>query len=303
MLIDCYEAFFIDLDGVVHVGDKAVPGAAETIDRLRRAGKTIRFLTNNSRSTRPELVDRLSGWGINADIEELITAAWITAQYLHEVGMGGVYVVGSEGLKTELCHAGMTIVDDPGTDPVDAVVVGLDVDLTYERLTKAVRALDGDTRLVAANVDTVLPTEDGITPGTGAIVSSIRAVVNIDPTVIGKPRTEMFDRAKEGVDPDAEILMLGDTPRSDVEGAHRAGIDAALVADPPPSSLEERRTPEAVIPDLGALFDPARTIGARESTDIQCADDQGDPNTKRTAVDERYDVVPDDSRGEERPSE
>ncbi len=37
-----------DLDGVVWLGERPIPGAAEAIGRLRDAGEEVVFVTNNS---------------------------------------------------------------------------------------------------------------------------------------------------------------------------------------------------------------------------------------------------------------
>ena len=144
--------------------------------------------------------------------------------------------------------------DESEAELANAVTVGLDFDIDYGRLTNGVRALDNGADLIAANEDTVLPTETGIAPGTGAIVSALRAVIDSQPTIIGKPRQELFEIARADLDSGSRILMIGDSPESDIEGAHRAGIDAALVADSNPSSLPEIQTPEIVIQSLEELF-------------------------------------------------
>lgn len=255
MIVNEYDVFFVDLDGVVHVGDRVVSTVPTVLERLREAGKTIRFLTNNSRSTKEELVDQLNRWGIEAEMDELITAGWATARHLAEKEADSTYVLGSDGLKEEISKKGVLVTDESEAELADAVTVGLDFDVDYDRLTNGVRALDNGADLIAANEDTVLPTETGIAPGTGAIVSALRAVTDSQPTVIGKPRQELFDIARADLDPDSRILVIGDSPDSDIEGAHRAGIDAALVTDSNPSSLSDVQTPEIVIQNLEELFD------------------------------------------------
>ena len=48
-------AWALDLDGVVWLGDRAVPGAAEAVARLQKAGEQVLFVTNNSGRTVAEV--------------------------------------------------------------------------------------------------------------------------------------------------------------------------------------------------------------------------------------------------------
>ena len=45
---DRYDAFLLDLDGVLYRGDEPVEGAPGTVEYLREHGKRLAFVTNNS---------------------------------------------------------------------------------------------------------------------------------------------------------------------------------------------------------------------------------------------------------------
>ncbi len=49
-----------DLAGVVHVGDELCPGAAEALNRVRKAGLAVRFVTNTTRKTRRRRNSRMN---------------------------------------------------------------------------------------------------------------------------------------------------------------------------------------------------------------------------------------------------
>ncbi|HEX6954441.1 MAG TPA: haloacid dehalogenase, partial [Agromyces sp.] len=61
----------LDLDGVVYVGDEALPGAAETIEWLTREGIPYVFLTNTTSRPRSAIVAKLARLGIDADADRL----------------------------------------------------------------------------------------------------------------------------------------------------------------------------------------------------------------------------------------
>ena len=53
----------LDVDGVLHVSGEAIPGAQDAVGRLRAAGHTLRFVTNNSTRPRAQLTAELAGLG------------------------------------------------------------------------------------------------------------------------------------------------------------------------------------------------------------------------------------------------
>ena len=225
MLVDQYDAFLVDMDGVVHVGESAVPGSIEAIRELRDRGKTVRFVTNNSRASREVLVEDLQRFGIEADLEDVVSAAWATAEYLAEQGVEAASVVGGEQLAEMVREHGITVRDQD----VDAVVVGHDVTVGYDDIKRATRLIyDENAALVAANADGWFPTDDGIAPGTGATVAAIEAATGAEAIVVGKPEPELFEIALEGLSTDRTV-MIGDNPHSDLVGADAAGIDAILM--------------------------------------------------------------------------
>lgn len=225
MLADRYDAFLFDLDGVVVVGDRPVTGAVETLERLRDRGAQVRFVTNNSRSTRESVSDHLESLGVEAAVEETFTAASATAAHLADAGASSVYVLGSDGFAEEMRRHGVR----PTEADADAVAVGLARTATYDDLATATRLVRNGASFVAANADGAYPTEEGIAPGTGALVAALRAATGRDATVVGKPEPELFERALSGVE--GRVAMVGDSRGSDVAGARRVGIDAVLVTE------------------------------------------------------------------------
>uniref|UniRef100_A0A8C5U799 Uncharacterized protein n=1 Tax=Malurus cyaneus samueli TaxID=2593467 RepID=A0A8C5U799_9PASS len=57
------QGLLFDCDGVLWAGERAVPGAPELLERLRRSGKAALFVSNNSRRSVAELERRFSRLG------------------------------------------------------------------------------------------------------------------------------------------------------------------------------------------------------------------------------------------------
>ncbi len=254
-IADRFEAFLFDLDGVVvYLGNEPLPGAKESLARLRAAGKQVRFLTNNPRPTRKRVAQKLVGLGVQAYPEEVVTSGRATALYLRENELGSAYVVGSRGLASEIEEVGIEVVDQ---GPCEAVVVGADEHVSYAHIRQAARWIFDGARFVATNADGSFPSPRGPLPGTGAIVEAVRATTEREPVVVGKPFPAMFEMAFKTVNAGRDrMVMVGDSPETDIEGARRAGIASVLVAGGGANSpaAEGSREADAIVENLTELF-------------------------------------------------
>ncbi len=233
MLIDLYDAFLLDLDGVLYRGDEPIPRAADTIRAVREAGRSIAFVTNNSSATPKAVVDRLARVGVKASPAEVETSALSTAALLAGRGARSAFVVGEEGVRSALRDAGIEVVENgghgTGAPVVDVVVVGFDRSADYERLKIASLAVDAGASLVATNPDGSYPAPDGARwPGAGALMAAIEAATGIRAEVVGKPNPPIFEAALARAG-GGRALVVGDRLDTDIEGAAALGWDSLLV--------------------------------------------------------------------------
>lgn len=230
----------LDLDGVVWLAGNPIEGSPEAVTRLRQAGVSVVFVTNNSSITLVDYVGRLQRAGIELDPAELATSAQAAATLVHPGER--VSVIGGPGLMEAVGSTGAQLVG-PEANP-DAVVVGRTVDLDFGRLSSACTAIRGGARFVAANNDATFPTPAGLEPGAGALIAFLEVASGRRAEVAGKPNLAMANlvRERHGV-PD---LVVGDSPRTDGGFAEALGAPFALVLsgvtsetdlpiDPPPS--------------------------------------------------------------------
>jgi 4-nitrophenyl phosphatase len=239
----------LDLDGVVWLADRPIPGSAEAVGRLRSAGEAVVFVTNMSYRRRRDVAAKLAAMGIDPG-DDVLTSAMAAATL---VAPGErVLVVGGPGLVEEVEARGATVVR---AGDADAVLVGYDPAFDYSAMTAAATAVRRGARLLASNDDATYPTPDGPVPGGGAILASIERACGCRAVVAGKPHEPMRDlvRARVG----ARGIVVGDRPETDGAFARALGFAFALVlsgvtrpGDPPGEPV-----PDLVGADLAAVVD------------------------------------------------
>lgn len=220
------KTFVFDLDGVVYVDHAGVPGAGETLTALDQAGHQVLFATNNSSRAVGTVVENI--WkrtGYRAAVDDVITSGLAAAELLSD-GAETCYVFGSEELEQTMIAEGIEVTRDHTL--ATAVVVGLDRDLSYQRLTSAVLAVRRGARLIATNDDATYPAEEGQYPGCGALVAAVERAAGVDAVVCGKPHPPMRKLIERKVE-HPEVWMVGDRAETDLALADRAGWGKILV--------------------------------------------------------------------------
>jgi HAD superfamily hydrolase (TIGR01450 family) len=214
-----------DLDGVLWLADHPISGSAEAVNRLRKGGVRVVFFTNNSFVTKIDQIAKFKRNGIDVRDADLLGSAQAAAQ-LVEPGER-VFVLGGEGIEEAIAERGVESVCGADPTSIDAVLVGLDLQLNFSRLTEAVRAVAAGARLIGTNDDATYPTPDGPLPGGGSILAAVAFASGATPIVAGKPyptAASLVHRTVGAVD-----LMVGDRPETDGAFAVVLGAPFALV--------------------------------------------------------------------------
>lgn len=228
-LQDVHDVLLLDLDGVVYVGDGAVPRAAEALAAARRAGVRLAFVTNNASRTADSVAEHLTRIGVGATANDVITSAQAAATVLagRLPGSARVLVIGGQGLRSALSDVGLVAVDSADDDPV-AVVQGFAPEVGWTMLLEACVAVRAGLPWVATNLDLSIPTPRGTAPGNGALVEVVRRTTGVDPEVTGKPRRPIMDDAVRRTGA-TRALVVGDRLDTDIAGAVSAGLPSMLV--------------------------------------------------------------------------
>ena len=224
--LKAYEAFFVDVDGVLVHDSQPIEGAADALCTLQDVGHVL-ILTNNSTRSRDQHAEHLCSLGFNIQPSDVVCSSFVVAETLrNEVGATVVWPVGESGLTEELLASGHRIASKP--EQARWVVVGMDRTIDYQKLASALSALSAGAQLAATNQDGTYPTPKGPMPGAGAIVGALRGMGFEPDFTIGKPESPAFDVAKAKVSTD-KILMIGDRLGTDILGGSRNDIDTLFV--------------------------------------------------------------------------
>jgi glycerol-1-phosphatase len=274
ILAEAYEAFLLDLDGVIYRGSEAVRGAPDALARLRTGGRGLVFLTNNSARTPEQIARKLVGLGVEARPEEVVTSAQALADLLADRdGDRTAFVIGEDGVRESLAAAGIEVVEGE-PDRTGYVVVGWDRGVTYDDLRTAAVLVGGGAALVATNADPSYPAEGGEEwPGAGAILAAVETATGVRAEVAGKPHVPLFEAALDRAGT-RRAAVIGDRIETDVAGARAAGLFGILVstgASAPADLLDHDAIPDATVPTLGSLFEerPAPAIRPARPDDAE----------------------------------
>lgn len=266
-----HDVALLDLDGVVYIGDHAVPSAADALAAARRAGMRLAFVTNNAGRPPEEVAAHLSALGIPATPEEVVTSAQAGADLLaRDLPQGTpVLAVGGPGVAVALERAGLAPLraGDAKAGDARAVLQGFGRDVAWNDLAAAALAVQRGARWVLTNPDVTLPVPGGRAPGNGSLARAVEAAAGRGPDdIAGKPHPALMHVSVERLDARTP-LVVGDRLDTDIEGAVRTGIPSLLVLTgiTDVATLLQARAgerPDYVGADLSALNElPAPTAG------------------------------------------
>ncbi len=250
------DGLILDIDGVLVEGDRILPGAVELISRLNRDGTPYVFYSNNTTYPFQYHVDKLLQLGVPYPSQVLLTAARVTAQVLAAEAQPGTicFVLGELGLIEALREVGFVVTQDDYRK-ADYVVIGMDRQLTYEKLKNAALAIRAGARFISSNPDPSYPDGVNIVPASGAIQAALEASTGVPARVTGKPASPGFKMALNMLGtPPHRTGMLGDQPQIDICGAAGLGLHTFLIL----SSLTPTYEPGSASCEPDATFGSAQ---------------------------------------------
>ncbi|KAJ5573027.1 hypothetical protein N7450_010011 [Penicillium hetheringtonii] len=213
------------------------PELSKTLELLRKNGKQVVFVTNNSTKSRSDYCKKLEGLGIPSTVEEVFSSSYSASIYISRIlklpeNKRKVYVIGETGIEQELGSENVPFIG--GTDPayrrdikpedykliaagdeslldpeVGVVLVGLDFHLNYFKLALAYHYVKRGAVFLATNIDSTCPIPE--------------------PTALGKPAQAMMDAIEGKFKFDrSRACMVGDRANTDIRFGREGKLGGTL---------------------------------------------------------------------------
>lgn len=231
ILAKAYDTALLDLDGVVYIGQDAVPGVIGALNQAHdEFGMTLTCVTNNASRSPQRVADHLVQLGLKVCAADVVTSAQAGAAELAKLIPQGsrVFVLGSQDLAREVELVGLLASHDDSLT-YDALIQGYWPDMPWRILDFAAELLRTGMPWVATNMDMTIPTPAGVAPGNGTVVQALGQSVNRRPTIVaGKPQTPLMQQSIDRTGA-KRPLVVGDRLDTDIHGANNVGVDSLLV--------------------------------------------------------------------------
>jgi HAD superfamily hydrolase (TIGR01458 family) len=252
--------FLFDVDGVLRIDDRPLPGAAELLRLLQARSVPFRLLTNSTTACRATLAARMRAIGFPIGEEAILSATVATAAHLRRRYPGvPCYLLTKGDAIADFHAAGVPVVGPDGQPEAGVVIIGgAEDELTYARLNHAYRLLLGGAKLVAMHRNTSWRKAEGMALDSGPFVAALERAAGVRATTIGKPALPFFRQAIADIGlPAAALAMVGDDVRNDLAPARKLGLTGVLVRTGKPVGPAEEALADLTldsVADLAALI-------------------------------------------------
>ncbi|EPQ07459.1 Haloacid dehalogenase-like hydrolase domain-containing protein 2 [Myotis brandtii] len=189
---------------------------------LRGTSVMVRFVTNTTKESKRDLLERLKKLEFDISEDEIFTSLTAARNLVEQKQVRPMLLVDDRALP-----------DFKGiqTSDPNAVVIGLAPEhFHYQTLNQAFRLLLDGAPLIAIHKARYYKRKDGLALGPGPFVTALEYATDTKATVVGKPEKTFFLEALRGTgcEPE-EAVMIGDDCRDDVGGAQDVGMLGILV--------------------------------------------------------------------------
>jgi 4-nitrophenyl phosphatase len=253
------KSLIIDMDGVIWRSDAPIGDLASIFHRIRAHGLKFVFATNNSTKTSEQYVARLHEFGVDVEPWQVVTSSQAAAHAMAKKFSPGtkVFMIGEEGLRLPLEDTGFEILSTQEAPQAQAVVMGMDRGVNFEKLAEATLLVRNGIPFYATNTDKTFPTPRGQIPGAGAWISVITTATEVHPIVAGKPFPFLMELSLEKLGASKEeTLVVGDRLETDIAAGQAMGCPTALVL----SGVSTRRQAESWNPKIDIIVDDLTTL-------------------------------------------
>lgn len=225
------DALLIDLDGVIYQSGRAIEGAVDAIDWLKRKHIPHLYVTNTTSRSRDALLQKFDTLGFAAESDEVMTPIVAATQWLQQQGLARAALFVPDDAQRDFNALEAVATDSEAA--VDAVIIGdLGEAWDFRKLNNAFRFLmqDPQPELIALGMTRYWRGPNGLQLDVAPFVKALEHAADCEARVMGKPAPAFFasSLALLGCDSD-QALMIGDDIRGDIDAAQQCGIRGVQV--------------------------------------------------------------------------
>ncbi|XDD52106.1 TIGR01458 family HAD-type hydrolase [Leptospira sp. WS92.C1] len=215
----------LDLDGVIHTGNRILPGAKEAVEFLKKNRIPFLFVTNTTTKSRNGIATFLKTIDLEVEEERILNAPRAAREFLIRIGNPKTFLVINEETKKDL--AGIVSYKEKP----DVILIGdIGQEWNYQIMNDLFQMVKNGARLIALHKGKFWQTESELQLDIGAFVTGIEFATGTVAELIGKPSPAFFQAALKTLSLNAsDCVMIGDDIDSDVGGAQACGITGILV--------------------------------------------------------------------------
>ena len=247
----------LDLDGTLYLGGRLFEFTRPFLAKISELGIGRTFFTNNSSRSTKQYVTKLNALGIEASEADLFSSTHCTLEYLRSErpDLKKLFILGTPPLREEFVEHGFVESDD---NP-DAVIVGFDTTLSYDRVCRAAWWISRGKPFIATHPDRICPTDEPMMlPDCAAICAMLTSATGRAPDIVlGKPDPRMLRGVmqRHNLRPH-ELAVVGDRIYTDMAMARAAGAVGVLVLTGETTTEQAHDAsppPDLVLNDVGEL--------------------------------------------------
>ena len=234
--VDKYDAFILDVWGVIHDGEEAYPGVLKTMQELHKAGKEIIFLSNAPRRS-SKVKAALARFGITQDLyNDAVSSGEVAYQLFaksQKPKATSYFYIGPDKDADLLDGLNYQMVDK-AKDAAFVLATGFDNDDSKleEKLPQIESALKANLKMYCTNPDLIVVRQNGTQMLCAGVIGEYYAKYGGEVEFIGKPYKQVYDYILKSFSPNIKknrIVAIGDSLTTDIKGANNMGIDSVLV--------------------------------------------------------------------------
>ncbi|MFX1495499.1 MAG: HAD-IIA family hydrolase [Promethearchaeota archaeon] len=217
-----------DIDGTLYFKGVPIPGAVETISKLRRKGIKLLFFTNTDSKTPKSIYRNLLEYGFNVKEEELFTPIIALKEFLSLHHQKKIFLVSTKEIEDEFSEFNLVQGDEI---PDYVIIADFRDNWDVIRLNNAFKYILKGAELFGTQGNAYFLDNKGEPViDTGSFVKMLADAADIPYKIFGKPSIEFFNQALNKLNlTSSDCIVVGDDYESDIQGANNVGIKSILV--------------------------------------------------------------------------